>query len=214
MGKGIWIGLCGNSGAGKGYVCRKFLAHGIPSVDTDAVYRSLTGPGESLSPCMAELVAFFGEEIVHADYSLNRQVLSKIVFSDESGDALAALNRITHKYILQETKRLGQSLIDDGAPAVIVDAPVLFESGFDAFCDCTVCVTAPHDVLVSRIMTRDGASKEQAERRLAHQIPGETLQRRCDYHIANGLFEPTLEESVKAVAGDILRRFGEGGEKL
>ena len=53
-------GIIGRSGAGKGYVCRLFAQLGIPAVDTDAVYREMTGPAETLSPCMEELVAFFG----------------------------------------------------------------------------------------------------------------------------------------------------------
>ena len=82
MKKEIWIGLCGRSGAGKGYVSRLFAAHGVPAVDTDALYRELTGSAETLSLCMQELVAAFGESVRNADNSLNRKHLAEIVFRD------------------------------------------------------------------------------------------------------------------------------------
>ena len=208
------VGLCGRSGTGKGYVCKKFLAHGIPSVDTDAVYRTMTGPSAELSPCMQELVSAFGEEIVLPDGALDRRVVSALVFGEGGKEARLTLNRITHKHILTETLRIAEQYTAEGAPAVIVDAPLLFESGFDAHCACTVCVTAPDEVSVRRITERDGISPEDARRRLAAQIPAEELIRRCDYRIENDLYSDTLEAQVADAARDILarRRITGGGQ--
>ncbi len=60
----VLVGLCGRSGSGKGYVSELFAEIGIPSVDTDAVYREMTSPSEMLSPCMKELAERFGREVV------------------------------------------------------------------------------------------------------------------------------------------------------
>ncbi len=201
------IGLCGRSGSGKGYVSAKIAAYGIPSVDTDAVYRAMTAPAEQYSPCMRELVKAFGEGIANPDHSLNRRALAEIVFADGASDALAKLNRITHVHILRETVRIADELASDGARAVIVDAPVLFESGFDSHCDCTLCVIAPEDVSVSRIVKRDGISEEEARKRLAAQISAEELIRRCDYVIENGYHCETLDAQVAAVVRAIFDRF-------
>ena len=209
MKKPILIGLCGRSGTGKGYVCKLFARLGIPSVDTDAVYRDMTAPSDTLSPCMQELIDTFGETIRLPDNSLNRQALSAIVFGDGGGEALKTLNRITHAYILAETKRLAQEYAEAGADMVIIDAPVLFESGFDAMCRFTVCVCASEETSVTRILKRDGITREAALRRLASQIPTEELMRRCDFHIENELQCDTLTEQTERIAAQMRAALGE-----
>ncbi len=203
----LMIGLCGRSGSGKGYVAKKFSAYGIPSVDTDAVYRTLTAPAEEFSPCMRQLVDAFGEEIAFPDHSLNRRALSEIVFADGGERKREQLNRITHAHILRETKRIAAAHAASGAPAVLIDAPLLFESGFDAECDCTVSVTASDEVSIARIIKRDGISEAEAHRRLLSQISAQELTERCDYVIENGLNCETLDEQVKETLRRIFERF-------
>ena len=199
MKREIWIGLCGRSGTGKGYVSHIFAKNGVPAVDTDAVYRELTKPGNELSPCMIELIGAFGDAVRNDDNSLNRKKLAEIVFRDGGSADLQKLNHITHKHILEKTKVIAEDFFASGAKAVLIDAPVLFESGFDAFCSCTVCVTAPLAVSVKRIIKRDGISEEDALRRLNSQVSEEELIRLCDYRIVNGENEETLEEQVAEI---------------
>ena len=131
------IGLCGGSGSGKGAVSRIFAEIGIPSIDTDAVYRRMT---LSDSPCMRALAAEFGKEIINSLGGLDRARLASIVFNDPS--RLKTLNKIAHSFILDETRRRLAEYSDEGFPAAVVDAPVLFESGFDKECDEIICVLA------------------------------------------------------------------------
>ena len=203
MNEPVRIGLCGRSGAGKGYVCRLFAEIGIPSVDTDAVYREMTGPCDVLSPCMQELIAAFGEEICNTDHSLNRPVLSSIVFGEGGAESLAELNRITHKHILRETENRVADFARQGFRFVIIDAPVLFESGFDSMCRFTVCVTASQETSVTRIMQRDGITEEAALRRLAAQKSNEELIGRCDFHIENELHCETLRMQIGQIAASM-----------
>ena len=90
------VGLCGGSGSGKGKVCEIFREKGIPCIDTDAVYRQLTGqPGALLDALIEE----FGNEIISDDNSLNRGALARIVFSSENKEyKLSRLNEIAHIY--------------------------------------------------------------------------------------------------------------------
>ena len=195
------IGLCGRSGSGKGYVCRLFLQYGIPSVDTDALYRKITGPSHFLSPCMLELITNFGEDILAEDGSLDRKKLSRIVFAPEGKDKLALLNKITHKYIINETMLQINRMFSMGAPGVIIDAPALFEAGIDKLCDAVVCVTADENTVIKRIMERDHLSESSAMNRLSAQIPSETLIKMCDYNIDNSDDAPVaVEEQVKKLA--------------
>lgn len=201
----MWIGLCGRSGSGKGYVSGLFAEQGISSIDTDAVYRSMTAPSDVPSDCMKELAQEFGEEILNPDHSLNRQAMADIVFAQDGREARENLNRITHAHILRETRRLARIYAEQGSRYVLIDAPLLFESGFDALCRYTVCVTAPDAVCISRIMVRDGLSEEDARRRLASQIPAEELAQRCDYVIINDEVtpvEPQVQRVIQAIYDD------------
>ncbi len=193
------VGLCGRSGSGKGYIGKMFAEYGVPCVDTDAVYRGMTAPvksREALSDCMRELVERFGEQILARDLSLDRAVMRTLVFG-ENKDALTDLNRITHRHILAKTQTMAEQLYRDGYPIVLVDAPVLYESGFDKLCERVVCVTAPEDVIVARIIRRDGLSEEDARRRLASQKTVAELEERADYVISNDDERPVLYARVK-----------------
>ena len=168
----VLIGLCGRSGAGKGTVGLFFAEEGIPVIDTDAVYREMTGPcgeGGSLSPCMLAVSEIFGPDAVCEDGSLNRTYVSSVVFSAGGKEKRELHNDVTHRLILEEAERRAEKLKAEGYGAVIIDAPLLIESGFYKKCDLVVAVDAPDDVLVRRITLRDGITEAQARARLAAQ---------------------------------------------
>ncbi len=196
------IGLCGRSGSGKSFVSRLFEGFGVPAIDTDKVYREMTGvPADGvLSPCMKELVWEFGDEILSSDLSLNRRALADIVFARGAEEKLQALNRITHRYILGEAERRIEEYGKCGSWAVIVDAPLLFESGFDKKCDVIIAATAPEETLVERIVARDRIDVPAAMRRLAVQISAEDVKARADYVIDTD----TSEAALKLKIADVL----------
>ncbi len=199
------IGLCGGSGSGKGSACRIFSEFGIPCIDTDAVYREITSaPGE----CLTALQNEFGSEIITESGALNRKKLASIVFSGEdSCYRLARLNEITHKFILDETRRRLDNYRAMGAVAAIVDAPVLFESGFDRECDVLVFVAAERELRIARIMNRDGITREAAEQRINSQMSDAELISRCDYMIRNDRDLSYLKQEVKTVLKKILDKY-------
>lgn len=174
------IGLTGGSGAGKGYVSESFKSFGVPSLDTDIVSRAVCRPG---TPCIAELVGCFGTAILLPDGSLDRKKLGGIVFSDDEKRML--LNRVTHRYILAECKSWLSEREGEGYYAAIIDAPLLFESRFDAYCDFTVGVLARREKRLARIMRRDGITEDAATRRLDCQPDDSFYLKRCDYIIIN-----------------------------
>jgi len=195
------VGLCGRSGSGKGYIAAMFADRGIPSVDTDRVYRDMTGPAKQLSPCMQELTERFGQDILTPDNGLDRAVMRNLVFGTDPVclQNLADLNRITHKHILARTEEIAQAYIRDGAAFVLIDAPVLFESGFDARCAAVICVTAPEEVRMERIMKRDTIDRESARRRLENQMEEELLVQKADFVIDNNADRQTLYKRVDEV---------------
>ena len=191
------IGMCGGSGSGKGTACAFFEELGIKIIDTDRLYHDLTS---SDSACLREITLAFGREVI-SNNSLDRRALANIVFS--SADKLDLLNKISHKHILSEVRRLIADHRENGVIGVIVDAPVLFESGFNIECDSTIAVCADTDIRVERIISRDNISKERALARIQAQKSDEWLKSKCDYYIENNTTTDDLKASVNIIANKI-----------
>ena len=192
------IGITGQSGAGKSTVCTLFEKYGIPCVNTDEVYHSMLCKN---SPLVCELVRAFGLDITDWKGGIHRPTLAKIVFS--SKEKLDMLNKIAHFHILSRSREMIKQYESEGFDTVIVDAPQLFESGFDKECDMTVAVTAERKTLIDRIVTRDGISREAAEKRLENQYPAEYFTQKCTYSIENNFDEGSLETSVKNIVNTV-----------
>jgi dephospho-CoA kinase len=193
------IGLCGGSGSGKGTASSIFMELGIPSIDTDMVYREMTCKD---SPCMRALKETFGEAILNDRGGLDRAALGEIVFHDS--EKLRLLNKISHRFILEETRRRIISYAESGYSVVLVDAPVLFESGFDTECDEIICVLADNETRVDRIMRRDGITEDRAIARINSQMSNDELLSRCNYVIYNDSDVESLRASVSALANTLL----------
>lgn len=191
------IGLTGPSGSGKGTISQAFAQFGIPSVDTDKAYHELLIPP---SPCLDDLVKRFGRNILRSDGSLDRSALASFVFAPGHEDDLHDLNTITHKYVLDVTRNICRLLDQKGCPAVLVDAPLLFESGFDAECDLTIAILADPDLRLLRIMQRDGLSLSQAQARLSAQKPDDYYIQRATHTIYNNGLPTDMQEQVAALA--------------
>jgi dephospho-CoA kinase len=171
------IGLCGRSGSGKGVFSELAREKGMTVIDCDAVYREMVS---NPSDCLREIESEFGSEVIK-NSALDRRALSKIVFSDR--EKLNRLNEITHKYVLTEVERIIGLSPDDST--VIIDAPTMFESGCDKYCDLIIGIIAPDDVCVSRIVARDGILESDAISRLSNQYSNEFIVENSDVIIYN-----------------------------
>lgn len=190
----LTIGLTGPSGAGKGTIASLFAVYGIPSVDTDAIYHALLVPP---SDCLHELAERFGDNILSADGTLNRKALAALVFAPGHETDLADLNAISHRHVLFEVRRILDVYREQGKPAVLVDAPQLFESGFDAECHHILSVLAPRDIRLARIMARDGLDEERASARLNAQKPDEFYRAHSDAVVYNHGEARAMEADVR-----------------
>lgn len=200
------IGLCGGSGSGKGSVCDLFALYGIPSVDTDMVYRDLTS---GRSDCLEALVSEFGEDILTPLGSLDRAKLRLAVFGGADAEMQRRrLNEITHSHILDRTREILSVYEKEGREFAIVDAPLLFESGFDKECDVIIAVTADKEQRVLRIVKRDGLSPEAARDRIESQLSDGELVSRSDYVITNNGDLEELKDRVLFIANDLNKKRG------
>ncbi len=192
------IGLCGRSGSGKGYFSDIARKNGFYVIDCDAVYKELVSRP---SLCLQELESAFGSGIIK-DNALDRRSLAPIVFSDK--EKLKLLNTITHKHIREEVVKIISSQSDN--TVFVLDAPTLFESGFDSMCELVIGILAPDDACIDRIVKRDNISEKDAIARLNNQLTQDKLIENCDYIIYN---DSSLEEFSNATL-DLLDKIREG----
>lgn len=192
------IGLAGGSGSGKGVASQIFASYGFLHIDTDRVYHDLiSGP----SPCLSELVSEFGGGILAQNGALDRKKLAAIVFSDRT--KLDRLNSIAHRHILKKTREIINSARADGYFAVLVDAPLLFESGFDKECDLVISLLAKRDIRICRIIARDGISSEKAAARIDNQLSDGFLTERSDYIIENNGTTEELSQKIDEIINEL-----------
>lgn len=191
------VGITGRSGSGKSVVSRHYAAKGYPVADGDELSRYATRPG---NPCLAELTAAFGSDILAADGSLNRRRLGELAFASKAKTSL--LTAITHPYILEEMLARAQRARTEGARLFFVDGAVIVGGIFEEYCDKLIVVVSERRLAVSRIILRDGISKTAASARLEAQQPEEVMLAAADYVIDNN----ASEEMLLGQAEDVLRR--------
>lgn len=176
----IKVGLTGGIGSGKSTVAGMLAEHGIPVIDADLIAREIVEPGQ---PALRELAEAFGEEILHADGSLNRAELARRAFVDEEHTLL--LNSITHPRIREETERRFAAAEQDGAGSVIYDMPLLVDNGLHTGMDLTVVVDVDVETRIARLVSSRGLDEQDARRRIAAQIDDETRRAAADVIIDN-----------------------------
>ncbi len=192
------IGLTGQSGAGKTTVCRVFEENGFAIINADKIARQIM---EKDMPCLAELVECFGAEILNEDGTLNRQKLADIVFGDK--EKLKQLNAISYPYITSEILNKIKKLSEEKCKFVLLDAPTLFESRADDFCNLIISVTATEKNRTARIAERDGINSEQIKKRFSSQHTERFFINHSDYIIKNNKSIDELIEKAKEVAEKI-----------
>lgn len=194
------FGLTGGIASGKSSVSRLFAAWGIPVVDADEVARAVVLPGSS---GLAALVEAFGSSILLPDGTLDRKALAAVAFA--SREAQARLNGITHPRIAIETQR---RLAAIEGPIACYDAALLVENGLaDAFRPLVV-VTAPPELQRARMVERDGATLEEADRRIALQKPMAEKAAVADFVIDNSKSLDDLRARTHEVLSAIVARLG------
>jgi len=181
------LGLSGGIGSGKSMVTRIFAELGATTIDADAIVHAQQAAGQ---PMLLEIAAAFGEKVIAADGRLDREALGAIVFNDEA--ARTRLGNIVHPPVIAEMMNRAKAAVEAGDPLAVLDIPLLFEgrlsgrgSGALMHFDATVCVWVRREVQLERTMARDGCSAEEAERRIAAQLPIDEKREMADHVIDN-----------------------------
>lgn len=174
------LGLTGGIAMGKSAAARQFRRMGLPLHDADAAVHRLYAKGGRAVPAVR---ARFPEAVVEG--SVDRQILGRLVFGKP--EALKALERILHPLVRQETRRFLQRQARAGRPLVVLDIPLLFETGGEALCDFVVVVSAPAFLQRQRALRRPGMTAGKLAAIRARQTPDAVKRRRADYVVPTGL---------------------------
>jgi dephospho-CoA kinase len=159
------IGVTGGIGAGKSVVCKVFSLLGIPVYDADSMAKTVMDTNKTLQKMLQSV---FGTDII-SDGIPDRKALARIVFDDQ--EALDKLNAIVHP----EVHRNFLSWLEKHRhhPYIIKEAAIMFESGAHAMLDFVILITAPEELRMRRIMSRDGGTEESIRKRMERQWPDE-----------------------------------------
>jgi dephospho-CoA kinase len=192
------IALTGGIATGKSYVSAKIKEAGVPIVDADVLSREVVAPG---TPGLAAVRKRFGPDAVRRDGTMDRVRIAQIVFKDKR--ARLDLEAIIHPAV--------QRAIDDffaqlpkRTPFAVADIPLLFETKREGQFQSVVVVACPREMQLTRLMERSKLSKEDAERRLAAQLPIDQKVKKATHVIrTDGTFEETdaqVAELIKNLA--------------
>jgi dephospho-CoA kinase len=195
------VGLTGGIASGKSTVARMFVEKGAILIDFDGLAHAVEMPEGSV---WREIVGHFGEGILLPDQRIDRVKLGAIVFSDRQ--KRKTLNRLVHPAVFAEwQKRLAEIEKERPDAVVVSDIPLLFEAGVEKMVDLVLLVYISPEEQIRRLMIRSSFTPEEAERRVASQMPiGEKIPR-ADIVIRNG---GSVEETAREVdrAWEELRR--------
>ena len=188
------IGITGNSGTGKTAICKAILESSnmktVSILDADKIAKELSKPGQEY---FKEIVNMFGKNILTEEGILDRNVLANIIFNDSK--KREELNKITYKYIGEETKR---RIKITKSELIIIDAPLLIESSLNKICNFVISVLADEKKKIERICLRDKQTEEIARTRLSAQQNDEFYINNSNYVIINN------NQNLEIVAKDIL----------
>ncbi len=190
------LGLTGSIGMGKSTAARLLRALGVPVHDADAEVHKLLGPGGAAVPAVAK--AFPGTV---RDGRVDRRRLGDLVFGPESDPAaLRRLEAILHPLVRRAIANWLAEQARKRVPVVVLDVPLLFETGGPGRYDGVIVVSAPAFIQAQRVLRRSGMTRSKFAEILARQMPDRTKRARADMVVTSGLgLRPTLRGLKRAL---------------
>lgn len=179
----VKVAVTGGIGCGKSYVCKLLGERDIRVYDCDRAAKRIMASSLKIQDELRKLVG----DSVYSDGVLNKAVLAAFLLKSE--DNTTAVNKIVHPAVADDFVKSGDKWME---------CAILFSSGFDKLVDKVICVTAPLEVRVERIIQRDGITREKALEWMDKQQPQEQMVSLSDYEIIND-GEADLEEQIDSV---------------
>ncbi len=191
----VILGLTGSIGIGKSTVAAMFADEGVPVFDADAAVHRLQGPGGA---CVAAIAAAFPGTT--GPDGVDRAALGRAVLGDPA--ALRRLEAIVHPAVAAE--RATFLAAHAAAPLVVLDVPLLFETGGERYCDRVAVVSAGEDVQRARVLARPGMTPARLDAILARQFPDAEKRARADRVIPTGGSLDETRAAVRAIVAGLV----------
>tara|TARA_X000000368_G_scaffold415789_1_gene408264 strand:- start:892 stop:1470 length:579 start_codon:yes stop_codon:yes gene_type:complete len=170
------VAVTGGIGTGKTTVSNLFEKIGIPVFNSDKIAKELMHNDKQLK---SDIIKAFGDES-YINNKLNRSYLSDIVFNDET--LLDKINSIVHP---QVTKEFNQWLLNQKSKYIIYESAIIFENNSEDIFDKIICVIAPEEEVISRVMKRNTFSRDKVISIISNQLPDQVKINKADYIIEN-----------------------------
>ena len=187
--KKVKIGITGGIGSGKTYICNLLRERGYEVYNCDDEAKRIMLEDEEI---ISQIKTLIGNDAYTPDGQLNKPVIANFIFSDK--DNAAKVNSIVHPAVKRDFLRWAE-----GKQVAIMESAILFESGFDNVVDTTVLIWADARNRLKRAMTRDQATREQIEARMAAQISDDEARRKADYIFRHNNYDETENEMRKLI---------------
>ena len=187
----LLFGVTGGIGSGKTVVCNFLKDKDIPIIEADPLAKDLTNHSPEIRQA---LVAEFGKDVYLDSGTLNKELLSQLVFSDAG--TRERINQIIHPQVFKAIQDRVNQLKQENENLVGVEAALIYESRMERILNVVIVVTAPIKKRIEWIKSRDGFSQEEIHKRINSQMPLEEKIKRADYVIENDSALSDLTEKV------------------
>jgi dephospho-CoA kinase len=191
------IGVTGGIGSGKTSVCRVFNVLGIPVFSADLVAREIMDTNAEIIRSINSLAGFD----LYVSGSLDREKLASLIFNDKS--LLDKINSLVHPVLFDQFRMWADK---QTSPYVIIEAAILFESGFSTIVYKVITVVAPLEERVERVIKRNKLSRDQVMERVRNQMDDEARSKLSDYVISNSekdMIVPVILKIHKDIMGNL-----------
>jgi len=195
------VGLTGSIGMGKTETAKMFARHGVPVCDSDATVHALYDKG---GLAVGPVGAAFPKAVVGG--RIDRELLSREVVGKP--EALKKLETIVHPLVGVAQRDFLAKAAQSGAQMVVLDVPLLFETGGEARVDVTVVVSAPSEMQWQRVLERPGMTVEKLEAILKKQVPDAEKRARADFVVDTSKGLADAEAQVVAIIDALKHRDG------
>ena len=194
-----FLGLTGGIASGKSTADEFFKKKKIPIIDSDLIAHRIMEIGQN---GYKAVVDYFGTDILNDDQTINRRKLGGIVFNDKA--KLKKLNELTHPLVHQEIKQQMAQYRANQEKLVVIDVPLLFESGFESLCNGVLVISITPELQIERLMKRNDFTKKEAIARISNQMPLSEKEKRATYVVVTTGTIGDLEKKLS----DLLQEIG------
>jgi dephospho-CoA kinase len=198
----IIAGLTGGIASGKSTLSRFLSEAGARIIDADKIARAVVEPG---SPAYHEILSFFGDAVLLPNGKIDRKRLGDIIFNDP--DKKARLDAIVHPRVFDRTTQIITDIASRSPDAVVImDIPLLFETGMEKGLAEVIVVYAPKGIQLQRLMKRDGIDEQAAMARIQSQMPIEEKCKRATIVIDNSSTLSASRRQALAIVNQLKQR--------